>query len=115
MTGSTTFTPQMYPNATSGLARAVSNPAGITTEFISTGSTAFLTTGINAITMIIDNYASTSAAKTVQFWGSHSGGTNPSWTASGIINTASAITSMRITTVAQTATIGGTMLIYGVK
>jgi hypothetical protein len=115
MTGNASFVQRIDPNATTGLARTVTNPATTVTNFEGQGTTSFPTTGINATTMTIDNYASTSAPKTVQYWGSHSGGTNPSFSVQGIINTASAITSIRVTTVAGTTTIGGTMLIYGVK
>jgi hypothetical protein len=114
MTGSTSFAPQIDPNATTGLARAFSNN-GTVTNFANPGGTSFLATGINAISMVIQNYTSTSQAKPVQMIGSHASGTNPWFAINGIINTASAITSIRVTTVAGTTSIGGTLYIYGVK
>ena len=74
-------------------------------------------TGADAIGYVseIYNYADTTYAKPYSFWGNAASGAN-NMARFGILTTASAITSLDVTTFGGTATFsGGRVLIYGVK
>jgi len=121
-TASAGYTPRFNPNGTAGLgfvSAITSNNAdtqGGTNFDASNANQTYATTGANAHTITINNYASTSQYKTATFFGASSVGNGSSFFAMGLINTTSAITSVTFTTFNGTASFtGGTMLIYGVK
>jgi hypothetical protein len=63
----------------------------------------------------INNYASTTVHKPAFFYGQNPAAATSTSNMAGAITTTSAISSIEITTVGGTATLGGTVLIYGVK
>lgn len=109
------------PNSVSSGVLGIKNYVGVTNNpsTVEIRSETNLATSTNATSSIlileISNYADTTYGKAFKFWG------NPTTTATGIhtagvINTASAITSLRFKTANGTSTFsGGRVLIYGVK
>jgi hypothetical protein len=117
-TAGATYKPRLLPNGSQNLAcvtvLGATNPA-VSTQLDALGITNFNTTGANAITLSIKNYASTSQYKTVISYGSSNNDSACSFILAGFINTTSAITSIGYTTIGGVTFTGGTMLIYGVK
>ena len=117
-TAGATYRPRFLPNATGDLVCVVyaTTEVGNSTQIGAINATLWNTTGANAITLSINNYASTSQYKTITAYGSSNNDSACSFLSQGFINTTSAITSFTHTTIAGTASFtGGTMLIYGVK
>jgi hypothetical protein len=71
----------------------------------------------NAITCLIDNYASTTSFKTVQYYGGglRYNSDRETFSTAGLIRTTTAISSLVITTSGGGSFSAGTVLVYGVK
>jgi hypothetical protein len=121
-TAGATYKPRFLPNSTADLGCMVEcgGTGGFTgsvaTQIQASNIALFSASAVNAITLTIHNYASTSLRKTVIAYGSSANDNQCSFSTMGSLNTNSAITSFAYTTMAGTASFtGGTMLIYGVK
>jgi hypothetical protein len=115
---SATYVPRFNPNGTSGLALATSIAGAAVlgvTEF-SANPSAWAGTSANALSILVNNYASTTQYKTVQMYGSSAASAARAFFVAGLLNTTSAITSIAYTSVDGIPTFNaGTMYVYGVK
>jgi hypothetical protein len=121
VTSANTYNLRVNPNSSSGSSPCAGTsvtsgtPAAAKSDHIEPfGGDATSTFANNACAIWIHNYASASQRKPVNFFGDNNGGSSKNM--GGIFNSATAITSLQITTTAGTASFtAGTVYIYGVK
>lgn len=107
---------RINPNSTAGQIESTGLQSGTVIAAININpysTTSLASNSSNGCAIIIQNYSSTNR-KPIQFFGNHATGSQTTNYAGSVI-TGSAITSMQYTTDAGTATMGGTVYLYGVK